>query len=211
MPSPGGLVLLTGKVGVFSGPLALESSVLILVGFWCSSQFSFVRNKCDTVHNPLSETPGTWWVGSKLQKFSDFRNVWFIYSFWDNAHLSNIIISALKGMNIHTEWDKLRPYHINSDQILLSNEFRLNWIFLPNELWKHFWLLELFGFWIVNKRLLDCVLISNCDFCVYFFSWFLACRAEESRGRYTKKLIKASGFFCDLITYFVFTMSNSCA
>lgn len=102
-------------------------------------------------------------------------------------------------MNIHTDWDKLRPYHINSDQIFLSNEFRWHWIFLPNELWKHSWLLELFGFWIVNKRLLGCVLVSNCDFYVYFLSWFLAWRVEDSRGRYTRKLVKFLDSFCGLI------------
>ena len=38
--------------------------------------------------------------------------------------IKHIITSTIKGMNIHTEWDKLRLYHFNSDQILLSNEFR---------------------------------------------------------------------------------------
>lgn len=38
--------------------------------------------------------------------------------------VKHIVISAIKGMNIHTELDKLRLFHIKSDQILLSNEFR---------------------------------------------------------------------------------------
>lgn len=116
--------------------------------------------------------------------------------------VKHIVISAIKGMNIHTELDKLRLYHIKSDQILLSNEFRWCWILLPNELQKHFWFLELFEFWIVDKGLFGCILISNC---VYFLSWFLAWRVEKGRGRYTTKVIKLKfqGSFCGPITVYL--------
>lgn len=114
-PSPARTVLLPwGLYSLLYTKLASDSSVPILLGFWGVPQFGFISNKPDNVHNPLSETPGT----SRFLKSIEFRKViWFIYLqvLGQIPIIKYIIISAINGMSIHTKWDKLRLYHINSD------------------------------------------------------------------------------------------------
>ena len=54
--------------GFSAPPYTPENPAPVLLGFRCVPQFSSICNMPDTVHNSLSETPGTRWV-SNLRHF----------------------------------------------------------------------------------------------------------------------------------------------